>query len=55
MLFKNNIFEPSFPKIKIFKQFSLSSQASNTFCTKFKEFSNSVGQTKITHNNKYKV
>ena len=55
MLFKNTCFEPNFPKNKVFKQFSLNSQASNTFCIKFKEFSNSVGQTKITHNNMYKV
>ena len=55
ILFKNTCLEPSFPKIKIFKQFSLKSQTLNTFCTKFKEFSNLVNQTKITHNNMYKV
>ena len=55
MFFKNNCFEPNFPKIKIFNQLSLNPQASNTFCIKFKEFSNLVGQTKITHNNMYKV
>ena len=55
MLFKNTSFEPSFPKIKMFKQFSLNSQASSTFCIKYKEFSNLVGRTKITHNNMHRV
>ena len=52
---KNTCFEPNFPKMKIFNQFSLNYQASNTFCINFKEFSNLVGQTKITHNNMYRV
>ena len=55
MLFKITCFEPSFPKIKMFKQFSLNSQASSTFCIKYKEFLNLVGQIKITHNNMYRV
>ena len=52
---KNASFEPSFPRIKIFKPFSLNSQASNMFCIKLKEFSNLVGQTKDIDNNMYKV
>ena len=58
ILFKNTCFEPSFPKNKIFNQFSLNSQTSNTFCINIKEFRNSstlVVQTKITYNNMYKV
>ena len=55
MLFKKTCFEPSFPNIKIFNQFTLYSQASNMFCIKLKEFSNLVGQTKITQNIMCKV
>ena len=55
MLFKNTCIEPRFPKNKIFNQLSLNSQTANMFCIKFKEFSNLVGQTKITHYNMYKV
>ena len=55
MLFKNTWIEPSFPKIKIFNQFSLNSQTLNMFCIGFKEISNLVGQTKITNNNIYNV
>ena len=45
MLFQNTSFKPSFPKFKIFKHSLLNFQASNQFCTKFKEFANLVGQT----------
>ena len=55
MLFKNSCIEPRSPKVKIFNQFSLSSQTSNTFCIKLKEVSILDGQNKITHNNMYKV
>ena len=52
---KNTRFEASFPKIKMFNQFFLNSQASSTFFIKYKEFSNLVGQTKIKHNNMYRA
>ena len=55
MLFKNSCIEPRFPKIKIFNQFSLRTQTSNTFCIKLKEVSILDGQNKITHNNMYTV
>ena len=51
---KTLVLNPIF-KIKIFHQLSLNSQIANMFCIKLKEFSNLVGQTKITHNNMYKV
>ena len=55
MLFKNICFKPKFLKNKGFNQLSLNSQTTNMFCIKFKVFSNLVGQTKIIHNNMYKV
>ena len=55
MLLKNTCIEPRFPKNKIFNQISLNSQTANMFCIKLKEFSNLIGQTKITYNNMYKV
>ena len=55
MFLKNTCIEPRSPKNKIFNQFSLNSQTSNTFCIIIKEFSILDGQNKITHNNMYKV
>ena len=52
---KTLVLNPDFSKNKVFKQLSLNSQVANMFCIKLKEFSNLVGQTKITHNNMYKV
>ena len=52
---KNTCIEPRFPKNKMFNQLSLNSQTANMFCIKLKEYSNLVGQTKITQNIMYKV
>ena len=52
---KTLVLNPNFSKIKIFNQLSLNSQTAKMFYIKLKEFSNLVGQTKITHNNMYKV
>ena len=38
MLFKNTCFEPSFPKIKIFKQLSLNSQMATCFAQNSRNF-----------------
>ena len=52
MFFKITCIEPRSPKNKIFNQYFLKSQTSNTFCIKIKEVSILDGHNKITHNNK---
>ena len=55
IFFKNNSFKPSFPKIKIFKDFPSVDKHQICFAQKLKVFANSVGQTKNTYSNKYNV
>ena len=55
MLFKNICFELSFPKIKIFKQFSLNFQASKHILPKIQGILQTWLAKPKSHNNMYKV